>query len=81
VSNAFDLRAYDLLLDDTRKQLNELLKPPLFEVMLEPTHRLDEFLSARIKALDALQLRLNYAAMKIKHLKEDIGTLPGGLPR
>jgi hypothetical protein len=80
-NNDLDLRAYSMLLEDIRVRIGKAWTAPEFDVHSTPTHRLDELLTLQIKVLDSLQLQLNYAALKIKHLKEDIGTLPGGLPR
>ena len=75
-----DLRAYNLLLEDIRNRLVATLTGTI-SAKTEPTHRLDEYLSAKIYELGDLQLQLNYTALKLKHLKEDIGTFPQGLPR
>jgi hypothetical protein len=75
-----DLRAYSFLLDDIRSRIGTAFTIPT-ESTSEPTHRLEALLSARIKLLTDLQAQLAYTALKIKHLKEDIGTFPQGLPR
>jgi hypothetical protein len=75
-----DLRAYNLLLEDIRNRLVVALTGTI-SAKTEPTYHLDEYLSAKIHELSNLQLQLNYTALKLKNLKEDIGTFPQGLPR
>ena len=68
---SLDLRAYSLLLDDIRSQVDDLVHERDFSVAGAPTNRLSEYLETKIKQLTACQSSLLYAATKIRHLKEE----------
>ena len=70
-TNSLDLRAYSLLLDEERRHLNLEMTTAPCDILTEPTHRLDEHLTRRIRALTILQGNINYVATKIRHIKEE----------
>lgn len=69
-NNSLDLRAYSLLLDELRRTCkNELTCEE--DIIMMPTHRLEDLLIKKNNSIVILREQLNYVATKIRHIKEE----------
>jgi hypothetical protein len=74
-TNSLDIQAYSFLLDSKRKVAADLVCDAAFNPIIEPTHRVEEFLTRRATQLLEVKDQIHYVATKLAHLKEESNQL------